>query len=197
MVTTSLVRSGLWRHLDGMGYERFALERVGDLWRLTGTILAHAGSGPAEARYEVTCDPDWRTLHTTVSIRDDDGERSLDLLADAGRWFANGVEIASLRACVDVDLEWSPSTNTLPIRRLDVAVGAATGELRMAWVRFPALTIEPLAQEYRRIAPDRYHYASGGGSFEADIVVDTHGLVTTYAGGWERVEPALEEPTPT
>src|SRR4029453_3277530 len=134
---TSLVRSVLWRRLDGRGWERFQLARVGVLWQLAGTILAQAETGPAEARYEVTCDPGWRTLRTAVSVGDADGGRSLDLLADAGRWFANGVEIASLRGCVDVDLEWSPSTNTLPIRRLDVAVGGATGELRMAWVRFP------------------------------------------------------------
>ena len=181
------LRSGLWRRLDGRGWERFELTRDEGLWRLRGTILARADGGPAEARYEVTCDPGWRTLRTTVTLRDDAGERSLDLVADAGRWSVDGVEIAAVRGCVDVDLEWSPSTNTLPIRRLAISVGGATGALRMAWVRFPALTLEPLSQEYRRIAPDRYHYTSGGGSFEADIAVDAEGLVAAYEGGWERV----------
>jgi hypothetical protein len=122
-----------------------------------------------------------------VTVRGDDGERSLELVADGGRWLADGAEIVSLRGCVDVDLEWSPSTNTLPIRRLEVPVGGGTGTLRMAWVRFPALTVEPLPQEYRRVGAGRYHYASGGGSFEADIDVDADGLVTLYEGGWERV----------
>lgn len=182
-----LMRSGLWRRLDGRGWERFELTRHDALWRLRGTILARADGGPAETRYEVTCDPGWRTLRTTVTLRDDAGERSLDLVAEAGRWSVDGVEVAAVRGCVDVDLEWSPSTNTLPIRRLELPVGGATGTLRMAWVRFPALTVEPLPQEYRRIAPERYHYTSGGGSFEADIEVDTDGLVTAYEGGWERV----------
>jgi len=147
----------------------------------------HGEPGPAEARYEVTCDPGWRTLRTTVTLRDDAGERSLDLVADGGRWWVDGDEAASVRGCIDVDLEWSPSTNTLPIRRLDVPVGGATGTLLMAWVRFPALTVEPLPQEYRRITAGRYHYTSGGGSFQADIEVDTDGLVMAYEGGWERV----------
>jgi hypothetical protein len=183
----SLVRSGLWRRLDGRGFERFDLVRDGALWRLSGTVLVQAESGPAEARYEVTCHPDWRTLRAAVTVRDAGGERSIELRADGGRWSVGGAEVASVRGCIDVDLEWSPSTNTLPIRRLDVPVGGATGTLRMAWVRFPDLTVEPLPQEYRRVAPERYHYTSGGGSFEADIEVDRDGLVTAYKGGWERV----------
>jgi uncharacterized protein len=181
------MRSGLWRRLDGRSWERFELTRHDALWRLSGTILVRGDSGPAEARYEVTCDPGWRTLRTTVTLRDDAGERSLELVADGGRWSADGVDVAAVRGCVDVDLEWSPSTNTLPIRRLEVPVGGATGTLRMAWVRFPALTVEPLPQEYRRLAPERYHYTSGGGSFEADIEVDADSLVTAYEGAWERV----------
>jgi uncharacterized protein len=183
----TLVRSGLWRWLDGHGCERFELKHLDGLWRLSGTVVGLAETGPAEARYEVTCDAGWRTVCATVALRDDGGDRTLDVRAESGRWTVDGRVLPSLDGCEDVDLEWSPSTNTLPIRRLDLPVGGATGELRMAWVRFPSLALEPLPQEYRRTAAGRYHFSSGGGSFATDIDVDADGLVLRYEGGWERV----------
>jgi len=98
----------------------------------------------------------------------------------------NGREEEPLRGCVDVDLAWSPSTNTLPIRRLALAVGARR-EVTAAWVRFPELTLEPLAQEYERLAERRYRYTSAGGTFTAVLDVDDDGVVLEYAGGWQRV----------
>ena len=137
----------------------------------------------------MTCDGAWRTRGASITLLHDGRERSLELTAADGRWSANGSDQPALRDCLDVDLEWSPSTNTLPIRRLDVPIGGTSGPLRMAWVRFPALTIEPLPQDYRRTAQGRYHYTSGGGSFETDIDVDDEGLVLRYEDGWQRVEP--------
>lgn len=181
-----LVRAGLWRRLDRHGLERFELARDDEGWTLSGTILV-AGPDAVEARYEVRCDTGWRTRRTRATVRDAEGERALEITTADGRWQASGTELAAVRGCVDVDLEWSPSTNTLPIRRLGPRTGEGTGLLTMAWVRFPALTVEPLAQEYRRLSERGYHYSSGGGSFQADIEVDDDALVVRYQGGWERV----------
>jgi hypothetical protein len=98
----------------------------------------------------------------------------------------NGVEAPAVEGCVDVDLEWSPSTNTLPIRRLALAVGASSGSIVAAWIRFPALTLEPLPQAYARRSERSYRYTSGGGSFAADLEVDAEGLVVEYQGVWRR-----------
>ena len=186
MADARRVRAGLWRRLDVDGLERFELGRDDAGWVLRGTILTVEG-GPAEARYVVVCDGGWRTRRAEVSVRDDHGERTLELVAEGGGWSFAGHEQAALRGCIDVDLEWSPSTNTLPIRRLRPAVGAGTGVLRMAWIRFPSLTVEVLPQEYRHLSEGRYAFESGGGSFRAEIEVDDEGLVTRYQGLWERV----------
>ncbi len=93
----------------------------------------------------------------------------------------------TLRGCLDVDLSWSPSTNTLPIRRLGLEVGQASAALTAAWVRFPDLALIPLEQEYRRLSDRRYRYTSRGGAFTAEIDVDEHGLVVNYGDFWKRV----------
>jgi hypothetical protein len=95
-------------------------------------------------------------------------------------------ELPELAEFVDVDLEISPSTNTLPIRRLNLAIGESR-ELTAAWVRFPELTVEPLAQRYTRLAERRYRYESVVSGFTAELEVDDLGLVVTYEGLWQRV----------
>jgi hypothetical protein len=94
-------------------------------------------------------------------------------------------DLEALHGLTDVDLGFSPVTNTLPIRRLDPAIGESVA-VTAAWVRFPELTIEPLPQRYTRLAERRYRYESAGGAFVAEIEVDDLGLVTTYEGGWRR-----------
>ena len=74
----------------------------------------------------------------------------------------------------------TPATNTLPIRRL---AGLATGEaaeLRMAWVQFPGLEVLKSAQQYERLAGDRWRFSTG--DFSAELLVDPDGLVLDYGG---------------
>ena len=100
-----------------------------------------------------------------------------------GRWTRDGAPAPQVAGCLDVDLGFSPVTNTLPIRRLALAVGAAA-PVRAAWLRFPGLELEPLEQVYRRLAPARYAYESAAGRFRAELEVDGDGLVTRYGDYW-------------
>ena len=176
-----------WNRVDAVGLERFDLMREADTWRLRGTILLVHQGVVFEARYEVTTDPAWVTRAVAVDLRGPQGDRSLRLTVEDGRWRQeDGAEIEALRGCVDGDLSWTPATNTLPIHRLDMAVGQDQ-TMTAAWVRFPELTLEPLPQEYRRLADRRYRYSSAGGRFVAELEVDDNGLVTRYGDIWTRV----------
>jgi len=96
------------------------------------------------------------------------------------------IEIPAVAGCLDVDLAFTPATNILPLRRLGLAVGESR-EMTAAWVRFPDLSVEPLAQRYTRLDERRVRYESRGGSFTADLEVDELGLVVRYPPLWERV----------
>ena len=105
--------------------------------------------------------------------------------ADAERrWRLDGAERPEVEGCLDIDLNFSPSTNLLPIRRLDLAVGEQAS-VRAAWLRFPSFSLEPLQQRYHRLDGGLYRYESGGGRFTADLLVDESGFVTRYPGVWE------------
>jgi hypothetical protein len=174
-----------WKRIDAAGLERCELWRDPAGWTLRGTILVVHERDPFEVHYEVSCDQGWVTRSVAVDRRGPEGERSLRLTADDGRWSVEASELEVVRGCLDVDLGWTPSTNTLPIRRLDLAIGQSK-TVTAAWVRFPELTVEALAQDYRRLAERRYRYSSAGGRFVAELEVDEDGLVTTYGQIWAR-----------
>ncbi len=96
----------------------------------------------------MVCDGAWHTRSATVSIREGHDRRELRITAENGRWHENGHPNENVNGCIDIDLGWSPSTNTLPIRRLRLDVGKASGTIMAAWVRFPDLKLEPLPQQY-------------------------------------------------
>jgi hypothetical protein len=85
---------------------------------------------------------------------------------------------------VDVDLGFTPATNTLPIRRLRLAVGQRA-EIEAAWLVWPELQVRPARQTYTRLGEDRYRYQQG--DFDAELLVDEHGLVREYQGLWRAV----------
>jgi hypothetical protein len=173
----------LWRRLDLPGHEVARLESRATGWQLTGTSLFSQGE-PVRLDYTVALNAAWQT--ETVQVRGWVGNRGVDieLRADAERrWKRNGQDCPNLSGCVDVDLGFSPATNLLPIRRLNLPVGQDS-RVRAAWLSFPDLTMEPLDQMYRRTAQATYRYESGGGNFVANLDVNSTGFVTRYANLW-------------
>jgi hypothetical protein len=177
------MRAILWKRLDQPGHEAARLEETDAGYEVGGAAVFVHESRPCRLDYAVTCDVGWRTVATRVTGWI--GERAVDVAISVdtnGRWWMNERECPAVAGCADVDLNFSPSTNLLPIRRLDLPVGSAA-DVRAAWLRFPSFALEPFAQTYRRLAPTTYRYESAGG-FAADLEVDASGLVTRYADIW-------------
>lgn len=101
-----------------------------------------------------------------------------------GRWALNGTERPQAAGCVDVDLNFTPATNLIAIRRLALQVGDQS-EAPAAWLRFPELALERLEQQYHRVALDRYDYQAPGVGYAATLQVSEIGFVTRYPGLWE------------
>jgi hypothetical protein len=183
----SLIRTVSWRNIVANGAEYCALWKTSEGWLLRGSAVAAPDQKtPLLVEYEIHCDLTWRTHRVQVKRTMGTEVRELSLIVEArGVWRLSGDERSDLRDCVDVDLGITPATNTLPIRRLNLAIGQ-THEVTAAWIKFPDLTLEPLRQRYTRLGDNSYRYESGTG-FSAKIVVDDLGLAIDYAGGWERL----------
>lgn len=182
----------IWRRCDVPGMEHASLLVSNDARELTGVVILSSGEAH-RLDYTVACDAAWRTRR--VSVRAARGTTASDVTVrvdDEGRWWVNGEARADLADCLDIDLGFSPSTNTLPIRRLQLSIGEQA-DIRAAWMRFPELDVQPVWQRYRRLADRLYRYENPESGFRADVLVDAEGLVVQYPPGWERVEDGPSE----
>jgi hypothetical protein len=178
-----------WRRSDEVATDEHCTMtlRDGGL-SLVGTVLGAEGGLPVRIEYRVLADGAGMT--TAAHVRDLRGfeARTIALERDAkGNWTVDGKTVRTLKGCTDVDLGCSPSTNTLPIRRLRLGYGASK-TIQAAWVRFPELTIVKTPQTYTRLDEFTYRYKSG--TFESELTVDDDGLVAAYAE-WQRTGVAM------
>lgn len=176
----------VWVRHDVPGHEACRVLRIDAGWRLEGTVVLAWDGRPCRLDYSIECDSRWVTRSATVGGWDGDETIDIRILRDnGGRWRLNGRVCEGVAGCMDIDLSFSPSTNMMPIRRLDLAVGASA-HVRAAWLTFPGFELEPLEQSYTRVEQGRYRYQSRGGSFEAAISVDPIGAVIQYEKLWSR-----------
>jgi uncharacterized protein len=189
--TSGLIRSLIWRTLDGLGMEHCELTQPdSDHIYLNGSVISVQNNLPLKSFYSVTMNANWVAQHVQVSHE----HGVLRLMVRDKRWFVadhdyrsqtvDEFELPSLVGCIDVDLGLTPATNTLPIRRLQLEIGEVA-TLTAAWVKFPSLDIVPLEQRYERLSEFSYRYSST--NFTALLEFDEFGLVTRYEGGWERI----------
>ncbi|MBI3677762.1 MAG: putative glycolipid-binding domain-containing protein [Proteobacteria bacterium] len=185
-----VLRRLVWRRVyDDKSFEFCEVKRAANGLAIAGRIIAVAGENlPATVSYELLCAQDLsrcRSLHLECVLA---GETSTLDLETAGedRWRKNGAAAPELDGCSDLDLEWSPSTNTFPIRRLGVAATEPMA-IKAAWVRLPGLAVEAVTQSYERLGPTRVRYAVKATGFEAEIDVDDLGLPITYQRIWTRI----------
>ncbi|WP_107310315.1 putative glycolipid-binding domain-containing protein [Burkholderia metallica] len=154
---------------------------------LSGSVSGAIGGSPFRIDYAIACGADWLTRSTRITQWSGAlPPRQREIACDAGRWTIDGADVPALAGATDVDLGFSPSTNTLPIRRLALAVGD-TAVIHTAWLRFPDFEFVRGEQRYTRTAPHVYRYESG--TYAADIAVDEAGLVTDY-DEWRRIGAA-------
>jgi hypothetical protein len=144
---------------------------------------AQVGSSPQpyRAAYELEVRGGWITRRLRVEVA---RVGTLDLRHDGKGTWSRTEDAADLDGALDVDLAYSPLTNTMPVRRHGLHEQPGAVDFEMAWVSLPDLTVHRSAQRYEHLAPGRVRFSSG--DFTADLELDEHGLVVRYPGLAER-----------
>ena len=173
-----------WRRSDEIEADEHCTASIRDSGlSLVGTVIGAEAGRPVRVEYRVLTDS--KGLTTAAHVRDLRGfeQRVLALARDPkGAWMVDGKAAKALKGCTDVDLGCSPSTNTLPVRRLRLAIGGSQ-VIQAAWIRFPELTVVKAAQTYTRL--DEFTYRYSAGSYTGELTVDDEGLVASY-DAWMR-----------
>ena len=187
MSLDDLPLTSAWRHEGAReGFEAVTVRRLETGGQLEGASTAvQAGEAWAIA-YRIAFDARWVTRQARIWGWSTGGSQARLLESDgAGRWRVDGRDQPALDGCLDVDLEASASTNTLPVHRLGLEVGAASAA-PAAYVRAVDFGVERLEQTYTRLEDDgprrRYMYRAPVFEFQAVLAYDRAGLVLDYPG---------------
>ncbi|RAR45411.1 putative glycolipid-binding domain-containing protein [Paenibacillus sp. MDMC362] len=181
-----LLQSLLWTRHDLPSLEHGRLYRHHHGFTLTGMVVASLEGRPLHCSYEVETTRSWQTRKVKIKLSSGTEDHSLHLERDDdGCWWNGDTELTAFAGMTDIDLGITPSTNTLPIRRLKLKPGERAS-MTAVWIQFPSLTIAPLPQQYMRTGDYTYRYESNYGAYQANLEVDEHGLVTNYADVWSR-----------
>jgi len=172
-----------WRRLDTSGSEAAILEQAEGGWLLTGRAVFLHEAKPCGFSYTIRCAENWRTLSAGISGHVGIDSYDYRIRVEEGSWTINDEVRPRLEGCIDIDLGFSPSTNLLPVRRLQLAAGQSA-EVSAAWLRFPHMEFSPLLQKYTRESNNTYRYESPENGFACTIEVNQAGFVTEYPGFW-------------
>ena len=183
---TMLQHTILWRRLDLPGHDACALfeSDADDGYRLSGTAVFGFAERPCRLQYSVDCDRAWRTRWARVSGWIGKDRVDMVIVATQQGWHLNSVRQEGMEDCIDLDLNFTPATNLIALKRLALNIGDKA-EAPAAWVSFPEMALERLEQYYHRTAPDTYDYRAPGVGYDAPLTVAENGFVAIYPELWE------------
>lgn len=178
----------LWRRLDAPGHDACRLVPAGEGWILEGAaVFRHESGVPAAVHYELECDGDWSTrsgrVHGWVGARAI--EHRIER-AHEGPWTLDGRIVPGLEQCVDLDFGFTPATNLVQLRRIDLDLGQSA-DVSVAWLDLDAGWIEELRQRYERRSADEYRYEAPRFGYAATLRADPSGFVLSYPDLWEAI----------
>ncbi|MGB7240200.1 MAG: putative glycolipid-binding domain-containing protein [Rhodococcus sp. (in: high G+C Gram-positive bacteria)] len=183
----ALPATAAWRHLGlraGFEIAHFAPSTRDGTTRLWGnSLIVEDGVGYA-VTYSVSVDENWKTREATIETHTREATRTTQLLRDeGGSWTVDGRARSDLAGCIDIDLEASLVTNTLPIHRLVENPGMHA--VKAAYVQSDC-TVGVLDQTYDIpvIGASRFScaYTAPRFDFTAELYYDETGLILDYPG---------------
>nr|AFK24808.1 protein of unknown function DUF1089 [uncultured archaeon] len=178
----------LWENNDNRSLEYFTLTSNDNAFVLEGTVLLLLEGLPARVAYKIECDRHWKTRAVTIRQERSGNTNHLTLKASNRQIWktTKGSTVPFAAGIHDIDLEITPSTNTIPIRRIGLKEGESA-HVDAVWVRFPSLKLERLQQIYTRISRRLYKYECPSTGYQAQLEVDGSGVIISYDELWHRV----------
>ena len=143
----------VWRGIESDSIERCVLEDTADGPRVVSEVQGDFG----ECTYELHADALWRFRSLSVFLEG----RTLGVTYDGTAWILNGRPRRDLDEAHEVEHAFSPVSNTLPIRRLGMAVGDSV-DIVTAYITVPDLEVTADPQRYTRLSSNEYLYESRG-----------------------------------
>ena len=174
----------IWEQVVGKGLEHLIL-REDEGIEADSLALGMIESAAYRIKYQIICDPGWKVKR--VRVEDLLNNKVLAFIQrEEGLWTDERDQpTEALNGCSDVDIMITPFTNTLPIRRLNLALGQSK-EIAVVYFGLPDLSVSRLDQRYTFLSQEKdhkvYKYENLGSGFTSDLKLDAEGSVLDYPG---------------
>lgn len=183
----------IWKSDYLQSIEYAQIINIKRLWQVNSTVIVSSGkSASYKINYLLNIDENWNFKNAEIIVDKTGVKRNISIKIDSkGNWFINEELHPDLKTCIDIDLGFTPLTNTLPIRRLNIKQGQSSN-ISVAWIQFPSFDITPLLQQYTNVNNIEYIYESAT-DFKASILVNKFGFVTKYENYWYLIDSKVDE----
>jgi hypothetical protein len=170
--------------------------------RASGSLVScqQEGIEAFSASYSLATDETGVVQRLTVRTIRAQGEQHVTLTrSEEGIWLVDhgqggAAQRTDFGGALDVDVQFSPLFNALPVRRLGLHRVAAKHDLAVVFVSLPTLEVDRISQTYRTVSlGDPAIVGLSSDSFEAELSVDADGLVLDYPGLARRAGPGVTE----
>lgn len=180
-------RAIVWQRIDKEGMDACVIDPSDHGYEIAGTAIYLDENGPANLAYYVACDAEWRSQSARIEGRIGVKWLSFEPFRSSdGLWTVGGEPIAASGDLLDIDLGFTPATNTNAINRLNLDVGESV-ETAALWLDVDDWTFKPLKQVYERRSETVYFYSSPLHNYEAELAIDHFGFVLDYPQLWRAI----------
>lgn len=179
----------LWQNSDPAGWEHVRISDDHPGWDVFDSVLMRVdGTRVRRGGYTLVVDKAWRSLEIRCLIETEPGVMgSIHLLSEGdGVWYDSDEQhLPALDGCLDIAIEGSPLTLTLPLQRIGLQNGQ-TADLRVAEISLVDLSVSPVGIRLRCDGATLRYERDG---VTSALLLDTDGFVLDIAGRNQRIFP--------
>lgn len=174
----------IWKGFQYASKEHCSVAIGADEILINGRIKSRPVDIDLDVSYSLRLTAAWETLAVRIAGRfenkafDHDFQRADSVWKNwDGTQYSGGLE---------PDISFTPLTNTLPVRRLNMRVGESS-EIEVLYFDLATRLVDVRKQRYTRLSDFQYRFETVPADFEAVIEVDEDGFVTQYPELFSRI----------
>ncbi|MCO5219762.1 MAG: putative glycolipid-binding domain-containing protein [Thermomicrobiales bacterium] len=185
-----MMKEYLWQNNDPVGWEHIRLDDDHPGWDVVDSVLMRVDANTVRrGGYTLVVDKSWHALEIRCLIENEPGVMgSVHILSEGdGVWYdENEQHLSALDGCLDISIQGSPITPTLPLQRLGLQDGQ-TAELVVVEISLVDLSLRPVRIQLRHDGSTLWYERDG---VTSELTLDADGFVRDIAGRSQRMFPA-------
>jgi len=158
-----------------------------EMTTVKGYITGEGYEKPWQVNYTLTLNPRWEAQTVFIEVMSEQNYTIALHKNELQQWLnEKGEHLEAFDGCVDVDISFTPFTNSLPINRLQLTKGEGQ-DIRVVYVDVRNGVVKTVKQRYLNKGSQIYKYENEDSGYISELIVDKDGYVVDYPGIWQQI----------